>query len=225
MRRRFRQLAPDMVAVPAGVVLLGATASPQRTELPAFRISRGPVSCAEYLAFIVATDHPTPPYWGGDEPPAALLEHPVVDVTYSDARTYCRWLGTATDGEFWLPSETEWQHAAQGDDGRAYPWGDEWSPDSCNASASGAGGTAPIGSYPQDTSPYGCVDMAGNVEEWTGTRYAPADSAAPPDPNLVVVRGGSWRSDADAARCTSRLARDARQGDAARGFRVACAAE
>lgn len=239
IQRRFRKLAPDLVAVPASTALIGIapeqapaiaeqfgipierclSETPQRyVELEAFEISRGPVSCAEYLAFVLATDHPTPPYWGGDEPPHELSDHPVAEVSYNDARAYCRWLGTATDHIFRLPSEAEWEHAARGNARRTFPWGDRWEPGGCNIAASA---TTPVGSYQRDTSPFGCVDMAGNVEEWTSSVYRPYTvPTAPADRNIIVVRGGSWRSDIAHARCTSRQARDARAADAARGFRV-----
>ena len=188
MHQRFKQLAPTLMQIPAGALLMGLT--PAQTEalakqfdmpleqfleempqqqiaLDAFQISRGPISCAEYMAFVTATDHPTPSYWGGDDPPAALSDHPVVEVDLNDARWYCRWLSTATDREFRLPTEAEWERAARGDYQRFFPWGEQWEAGCCNIGASEQGGTTPIGSYPRDTSPYGCVDMAGNIAEWT----------------------------------------------------------
>ena len=248
MFQRLRRLAPELVAVPAGSFLLGATAEQagasalrfgiplewcleetpqQQVELPAFRISRGPASCAEFLAFVIATDHPTPPYWHGDEPPARLRDHPVTGISLNDARAYCRWLSTATSQEFRLPSEAEWEKAARADDGRTFPWGDEWEASLCNTAEGGAGATTPIGSHPRDASPYGCVDMAGNVEEWTISKYRPypGSSLAPTRQDGVVVRGGSWNGDQAMARCASRHVRSPGLASPMRGFRVVCISE
>jgi formylglycine-generating enzyme required for sulfatase activity len=245
MLRQLRQLTPELVPIPSGTFLLGATCAqvsalatqagfalewcldetPQhQVALDAFEIGRGPVTCAEYMAFVLATDHPIPPYWGGDAPPARLRDHPVVEVSYDDARWYCRWLSSATGQQFRLPSEAEWERAARGDDQRSFPWGDAWQPGCCNIAEGGPGTTTPVGSFAQDTSPFGCVDMAGNVEEWTISTYAPypGSELAPPDLPQIVARGGSWNGDAILARCTRRHARSAALSSPARGFRVVC---
>jgi formylglycine-generating enzyme required for sulfatase activity len=245
MLRQRRQLAPDLVQVPAGVLLMGisieqAAALAERAGIPlewcldetpqqqvaleAFQISRGPVTCVEYMAFVTATDHPTPSYWQGDSPPRDLGDHPVVEVSLNDARWYCRWLSTATGREFRLPTEAEWERAARGDDQRVFPWGDTWEAGCCNTAEGGPGATTPVGSYARDASPFGCVDMAGNVEEWTASKYAPypgSDFEVPPQAS-VVARGGCWNSDSILSRCTRRHARSAALSSTARGFRVVC---
>ncbi|GAB4189769.1 MAG: formylglycine-generating enzyme family protein [Roseiflexaceae bacterium] len=248
MRSRFRQLAPDLVEVPAGAVLLGSTEEqiaaaagafgvppeallnevPQHlVELPAFAIGRGPVSCGEYLAFLTATDHPAPQGWQDGEPPQDRLDHPVVGVSFNDARAYCRWLSTATGRVFRLPTEQEWERAARSHDGRQFPWGDSWQADWCNTAAAGRGDTTPIGSFAQDRSPFGCVDMAGNVAEWTGARFRPypGSTLAAPAQTLVALRGGSWRSGPEQARCTRRTLPANALGDPATGFRVLATGE
>ncbi|HEU4324401.1 MAG TPA: SUMF1/EgtB/PvdO family nonheme iron enzyme [Roseiflexaceae bacterium] len=248
MRSRFKQLAPDLVEVPAGTVLVGSTeeqiaaaarafgvapeallneAPQHRVELPAFAIGRGPVSCNEYLAFLTATDHPAPQGWLDGEPPHGKQDHPVVGVGFNDARAYCRWLSTATGRVFRLPTEQEWERAARGDDGRQFPWGEEWRPDWCNTAAAGLADTAPIGSFAQDVSPFGCVDMGGNVAEWTGVRFRPypGSTLAAPTQTVVALRGGSWRSGPDQARCTRRILPVNALGDPAVGFRVLATGE
>lgn len=248
MYSRFQQLTPDLVTVPAGPFLMGSTLTqaamaaeqfgiplewclketPQHTvALEAFQISRCPITCAEYLAFVVATDHPTPPYWGGDEPPRRLMKHPVVEVSFNDARAYCRWLSTATDLYFRLPSEAEWEKAARGQDGRNFPWGNEWDHSYCNTAEGGPGGTTPVDNYPQAASPYGCLDMAGNVEEWTASKYHPYPGSSPgsPLPESIVVRGGSWNDSGDLARCARRHGPYEKPTSLARGFRVVCVEE
>jgi formylglycine-generating enzyme required for sulfatase activity len=176
------------------------------------------VTCAEYRAFVIATDHPTPAYWRGDEPPDALLDHPVVEVSWNDARSYCRWLTAATDRAFRLPSEAEWVKAARGDDGRSFPWGASWEAGACNVDSAA---TTPVGSYPRDLSPYGCVDMAGNVEEWTTSYYQPyPGSSLRQEVRAVVVRGGRWDAGIALARCARRHDPHPAPHSMSRGFRV-----
>src|SRR5690606_8543992 len=101
-------------------------------------------------------------------------DYPVVGVSWYEAVAFCRWLSEATGEAITLPTEEQWQYAAQGDDGRKYPWGDEWDCTRCNNSVEPchSDGTTPVRQYegPGD-SPFGVVDMSGNVWEWTLTEY------------------------------------------------------
>lgn len=180
-----------------------------RENLPAFTITRTPITNRLYAAFVAATGHPAPdvdratwqgyglihPYartrrhaWQDGRPPTGREDHPVVLVSHDDARAFAAWLSARTGRHWRLPSTLEWEKAARGPDGRRFPWGDTWDPRKLN-SHDGPGGepgpfdTLPVGRFPAGASPYGLLDAAGQVFEWTAT---PAGS------NRFLVKGGSW---------------------------------
>jgi formylglycine-generating enzyme required for sulfatase activity len=173
------------------------------------------VTNRQFAAFVVATEHVTDPeksgagyVWtdgwrlvhgadwrhprGPNTSTTRLEDHPVVQVSARDAAAFCRWIGHR------LPTEEEWEFAARGADGRQYPWGHSPPREGdvhranfgtiscCAADASdGFETTAPVGRYPKGASPFGLLDMAGNVWEWTASRF-------PGRPDEVVLRGGGW---------------------------------
>ncbi len=178
----------EMVRVPAGEFLYGD--KKEKKTLPKFWIDKTPVTNAEYARFVADTKHEPPGHWQGKTPPKDIAAHPVVYVSWDDANAYAQWAGKR------LPTEEEWEKAARGIDGRKYPWGEE-SPTAelCNFGEN-EGGATPVGKYsPQGDSPYGCVDMSGNVWEWTATDY---------DQSTKVLRGSSWSSSGEAVRAASR---------------------
>lgn len=125
----------------------------------------------------------TAPYqWSGGAP-AGRESHPVVLVTIADAHAYAGWLSERTGQHWRLPTELEWEKAARGVDGRYFPWGNGFDPDRLNSHDAGPFSTVPVGGFPNGASPYGALDMAGQIFEWT---------SSPANPGRFLVKGGSW---------------------------------
>ena len=190
-----------MIEIPAGPFIMGSDEgdpedSPaHEVDLSAFEIDKFEVTNADYAAFAEETGYLTyaeqqgfaswREAWGIGED-----NHPVVIVTWDDAKAYCEWLGKR------LPTEAEWEKAARGTDGRIFPWGDEWDPNKANVKERGLRGTSAVGSFGAGASPYGVDDMAGNVWEWTADWYQPYPGNTAADPyygeKYRVTRGGGW---------------------------------
>ena len=207
--------------------------APQHTvQLPAFAIAREPVCNALYAAYVAAKGARAPIHWRGSTPPEQLRDHPVADVSWDEAVAFCAWLNqNIQDGRLRiggvlqneglsifnppssvrLPSEAEWERAARGVDGRAFPWGDAWRPELANTREAGPGATTPAGAYPAGASPAGCLDMAGNVWEWTASldRLYPyrADDGREDmrAPGRRILRGGCYANPHGFARCACRF--------------------
>ena len=164
----------EFVHVPEGEFLYGE--KKLRVRLEEFWIMKCPVTVREYRRFCKATNREMPetPEWGW------IDNHPMVNVSWYNASAFATWAGGT------LPMEQQWEKAARGTDGRKYPWGNTFNAAKCVCSVGiRRSSTAPVGSCPAGASPYGCLDMAGNVWEWCEDRY---DS----DYDFRVLRGGSW---------------------------------
>ncbi len=225
--------APETVPIPAGPFIAGSDAAEReaayrldevayghsvtrrqgwydgerdrrKVSLPGFRITRTPVTNAQYAAFIAATGHRVPdvdaetwkgyglihPYartrrhaWASGRPPEGREQHPVVLVSHEDARAYTAWLSARTERVWRLPTELEWEKAARGADGRRFPWGDGFAPERLNSHDGGPFDTLPVGRFPDSASPFSLLDAAGQVFEWTATEARPG---------RFLVKGGSW---------------------------------
>lgn len=170
----------------------------------AFAITVTPITNRQYAAFVAATGHPAPdvdratwqgyglahPYdstrrfaWTGARPPAGREDHPVVLVRVADAQAYAGWLSRRTGRAWRLPTELEWEKAARGTGGPMFPWGDAFDAARLNSHDAGPFDTVPVGRFPAGASPFGVLDAAGQVYEWTAT---------PAGPGRAIVKGGSW---------------------------------
>ena len=230
---------PRWISIPAGEFWMGSEKGADgekplhRLHLPEYQIAVTPVTNFQYALFLNAEQRRPLPDWNGDLPPKGKESHPVVNVTWFDALAYCEWLSQATGKTISLPSEAEWEKAArgpftQGASAREYPWGDAFDPARGNTAESGIKDTTPVGLYRAGASPYGVLDLSGNVWEWTRSRTAnyPYDArdgreALPEDRNGIrVLRGGSFYSSSLGARCAFRFWLNPGYGPRGIGFRV-----
>ncbi len=146
-----------------------------------FAIDEAQVSNADFKRFLDVTGYKPRhaesflKHWPGATLPVELADHPVVYVDLDDARAYAKWAGKR------LPTEPEWHLAAQGTDGRTWPWGKTFDATKC-----ANGGTAPVRSHPEGRSPYGCYHMSGNVWEWTESCRDDGHT------RFCIIRGGSY---------------------------------
>ncbi len=239
---------PTWITIPAGTFWMGSdprdAASPfanerpqQRMRLSEFRISRVPVTNAQYLNFIIDSNYPAPGHWLNRQPHVGTENFPVTYVTWHDAQAFCAWAGLR------LPTEAEWEKAARGpatsptktpEETRWWPWGNDLPTAAhChfNGQAQGIAPAAqsvmPAGQFPLGASPYGALDMAGNVWEWTHSLYRPypyyVDDGREQETTQGrrVVRGGSYNHDLRHIRCAARDGMVAGVRDVYIGFRVA----
>ncbi len=214
--------AVTKIRIPAGTATIGSDTKTMKEQFKDGNVrlewfaDEAPQRKAEVDAFLIdATEVTNRQYkklFPEHEFPANLTDHPVVNVTWKMADEYCRKIGGR------LPSEAEFERAARGDDGRVYPWGDDFDPrkaiyvesggggsqlkiGSFEQESSGSnllGGTSPVGSIEEGKSPFGVYDMAGNVWEWQAGWYDEAKK-------LRLLKGGSWLTSKESLRSTTRL--------------------
>lgn len=163
----------EWIHIPAGEFLFGE--ENQAVLLPDYYIMKYPVTVSQYRQFCIITDRPMPhpPEWGWQD------SHPMVNINWHDAMAFVEWCGLA------LPTEEEWEKAARGTAGNRFPWGEEWDASNCSNGVGGAPAqTSPVTAHANGASPFGVVDMVGNVWEWCENWHIENKTRA--------MRGGSW---------------------------------
>lgn len=228
----------EWVEIPDGFVILEGATSYGGTmggkfEVQAFAIAKYPVTNAQYQEFIEASDGFRNPQWWefsehaarwyGDHPyPADTAfagdDLPRTNINWYEALAFCNWLGHKTRQNILLPTEHQWQRAAQGDDRRHFPWGMEFHQNRCNFYASAP---TPVTHYPKGASPYGVMDLCGNVWQWGLNEWGGASTDITTN-RPRAVRGGTWWATSDEVlRCTYRFGMFPNLRLDGGGFRVA----
>jgi hypothetical protein len=202
---------PDLewCPVPAGRFVMGDPGMQHSLDLPAFQITKYPITVAQYQAFVDAADGFQNPHWweslhsearqDRSSERGGIADHPAVNVSWYEAMSFCAWLASRLGKTVRLPTEQEWEKAARSIDERTYPWGADYVSGFSNlderwGSAYSLKRTTTVGLYPQGVSPYGALDMSGNVWEWTLTDYWRSRNDTLKTDAPRTVRGGSWRS-------------------------------
>ena len=241
----------EMVKVPAGPFLMGSDKKvdrnayqaelPQRKiDLDAYEIDKFEVTTVQYLKYVLAKDLPPLIDWqyDGGNFQETMANHPVMHVSWAAAAAYCTWAGKR------LPTEAEWEKAARGDDGRIYPWGNEMAGLSrANFGRTGLSGPVrdrperlllyppiiSVDKYDNAASPYGTLQMAGNVAEWVADWYDKEYYKTAPDKNPKgpekgtqrSFRGGGWIDSTPSVRTAQRNGTDPNTKMNWMGFRCA----
>jgi iron(II)-dependent oxidoreductase len=220
--------------IPSGYFSMGSCFHPREQPsrqvfVPEFDITNMPVTVGQYSTFIESgayqqkqwwsqigwdwrqgkedgwgrSDFTTPDTWSEQK---RRTSHPVVGVTWYEAEAYCNWLSNYKKKIIRLPNEPEWEYAARGEDGRPYPWGEEFDPSLTNTLESGRFDSIEAASLETDASPFNVHDMAGNVQQWTSGIYSPLESETSPARILYIARGGSFNDTAYGSRVSYRRA-------------------
>ena len=217
------QEVETMVDIPAGSFMMGSdrvrTSAQNRPKrevtMAAYQIDKYPTTNVQYAHFVTKQGYRPPLDWENGRIPEGKEMHPVTLISWYDASNYCTWAGKR------LPTEAEWEKAARGQEGQRWPWGEQMDTARLNTYYS-VGSTTDVTSYPEGGSPYGVMDMAGNVFEWIEDDFLPYEgtdaskeifqgkiqvASTPADRAMKVVdlvgvdakykvlRGGSWKSD------------------------------
>jgi len=229
--------------VPSGEFMMGAESEsnnkPRKVKIDYdFWIGKYPITYAQYKLFLDAHDgFKNAALWkglhadgvtqqtGAGDQSFKFANHPAENVSWYDAIVFCRWLNVTmnavlpNDAQFRLPLETEWEKAARGTDGREYPYLGNFDAAKGNTQETVVFQTSAVGIFPNGVSPYGALDMSGNVWEWQINEYKTGKVNIGSNGGRVL-RGGSWYGDSSVARATSRYSRSPGDRYGSFGFRV-----
>jgi len=166
----------EFVNIPAGEFWMGADDSDpharddekpkHKVYLDGYWIGKYPVTNQQYACFVEEKKHRIPEHWKNGQIPNKREDHPVVFVSWLDSEAFTKWISRKSSLTVTLPTEAQWEKAARGPDGRKYPWGNEEPNNALLNYDMNVGNTTLVGKYPDGASPYGAMDMAGNVWEW-----------------------------------------------------------
>ncbi len=243
------------VAVPGGRYRIGSDESDGMADdvekpmievpLKDFQISRFPITNAQFKCFIDDGGYRESCWWPDaagewwrDKQPEepmywrhrrfSRLNRPVVGVSWHEARAFCLWLGERLGRKIELPTEAQWERAARGPDHLTWPWGNDWQADRCSNEETGVGESCAVGLFPDGAAVEGAMDMAGNVWEWTLSRWCDNYSAVADDWNdpsgtvQRVLRGGAFYGARYDVRAASRYYSVPAYRGTSIGFRVSC---
>jgi len=234
----------EMILIPGGEAIFGTgpddpyfegsstdMEKPQfKADIPEFYMGVYSVTNEQYFKFVKEAGYSSPeestwgtPVWKKGKFPEDKGKHPVVCVSWHDAKAYCDWAGLS------LPADLQWEKASRSFDGRLYPWGNEWDEKKFrNYNNKGSGTTCAVNDYPEGKSAFGIFNMSGNVWEWCEDwyesnvyeRYARNDLTLPNTGQYKILRGGSWHGDNSLPfRCAARLPRPPEDLASVSGFR------
>ncbi|MCP5054376.1 MAG: formylglycine-generating enzyme family protein [bacterium] len=207
-----------MVYIPPGKFTMGSNNKyddvlAHSVELDGYWLGKYEVTFDQYDIYCKETGKEKPGNWGWWRR-VKRGNRPVMDVSWYHAADYCKWLSNKAGISFKLPTEAQWEKAARGTDGRKYPWGEQEPNKNLTNFNEDINKASPVGSYPQGTSPYGLLDMAGNVWEWCRDWYAPfsyfntriaqRNPTGPVDGAYRIIRGGSFLDKGWRLRCFER---------------------
>jgi len=217
----------DWCEIPQG----GVTIKGQYLSVPPFKMAKFPVTYAQYKVFFIAADGYFDDHWWKGlayrpKKPGvqrwSIASHPRENVCWYEAVAFTRWLTHKVGYQVSLPAEWQWQWAAAGDTGWDYPYGPEFDPTNCNGGKKGNQQTTPVDTYRRGNSPFGVMDMSGNVWEWCLNESEDIKKTALTGSNKRVLRGGSWSNTfAQDVRVTSRFGGSPHKQSLYDGFRIA----
>ncbi len=224
----------EMILIPAGEFRMGipadstlatkfSSAVPEHTVfLDAYYVDKYEVTNEQYKKYLSEKGARRPLFWSDNRYNAR--RQPIVGISYGDAVSYALWAGKR------LPTEAEWEKSARGTDARLYPWGSTFDPSRCNAYAARIEHPVEVGRFPKGASPYGIMDMAGNVSEWVFDLYGHnyyrkspyKNPQGPPGEGVArITRGGDYKSDPPYVTCVARFQAGAYSAFPNIGFRCA----